>query len=93
MILEFRPNWPFIFKYNPETGLQIRYDRTLERVTLPDGGPGVVHHVKPDGTLAVRPIDLIRGTYLPNRSNPTWTSAQRWSIPEEFAIKREHLSQ
>jgi len=64
-------------------------DSELERVTLPDGRPGVIHHHKQDGKLGVRPIDA-NGRYLLN-PNTHWPRSARVAIPEEYALAREEL--
>lgn len=57
----------------------------LPLVVMRDGRKGVIHHLKPDGTLAVRPIDA-QGNFLPNPV-PHWTPEQRAAIPEEVAVQ------
>lgn len=92
--------WPFIKRLVPETTEKAPAQEAnptqpplaapdLERVTLPDGRPGVIHHVKTDGNLGVRPIDA-NGRYLLN-PNTTWKRADRVAIPEEYAFSREDL--
>lgn len=65
--------------------------KTLEWVTLPDGRVGVVHHVKRDGTLGVRPVNRESGQYYLNTSLH-WDVEDRKRIPEEIAISRDEVS-
>lgn len=93
-IYEFKASWPFIKAKEPA---EIKQPETqpgfapadLERVTLPDGRKGVIHHEKSDGKVGVRPIDA-NGRYLLN-PNTNWKRADRVAIPEEYAFSREEL--
>ncbi len=59
--------------------------KQLTWVILPDGRPGVVDHVKPDGTLGVKPVNPLTGEFFPNPTEH-WSMEDRWRIPEEIAI-------
>lgn len=58
-------------------------------VYLPDGSLGVVNHLKPDGTLGVRPVDQ-DGNYFANLS-AHWTPEQRQLVPHELVFKPAEL--
>lgn len=92
--------WPFIKRLVPETAEKAPAQEAnptqpplaaphLERVTLPDGRPGVIHHRKSDGNIGVRPIDE-DGRYLLN-PNLDWPLSARVKYPEEHAFKPEEL--
>lgn len=59
------------------------YDRTW--VVIPDGRIGVIDHVKPNGHIAVRPVNQETWKYYPNTSKH-WTEEQRNSVPEEICV-------
>lgn len=63
--------------------------RGLPLVVLPDGRIGVIHHLKTDGNLGVRPLDSA-GEFLPNTS-AHWSDLQRRMVPEEVAIHSSQL--
>lgn len=56
---------------------------------LPDNRLGIVDHVKPNGTLAVRPITP-EGKFYPNTS-AHWPDEDRERIPEEVVVSLDQL--
>ena len=58
-----------------------------EWVKLRDGRLGIVHHVKPDGSLAIRPVTKDHA-FHPNTSSH-WSLEDRLRIPEEVVVSRE----
>lgn len=55
-------------------------------IRLPDGRLGIVHHIKPDGTFAIRPVTDDHKFY-PHQS-PHWSMEDRIRIPEEVVLDK-----
>lgn len=90
-LLEFGGGFPFIRLHEKRAQPWEAPDLSeKEWVVLPDGRCGVVDHIKWDGVLGVRPVNIGNGEYLPNTTQH-WTMADRWSIPEELAVTREQV--
>ena len=73
----------------PELEAKANDSPIKEWVKLPDGRIGVVDHEKPDGMIAVRPVDS-HGNFYRNTSEH-WTHEQRLSIPEEVIVSRDDV--
>jgi hypothetical protein len=77
--------WPFVtVRRKPAPS---RFPPAL--VYIPDGRLGVIHHLKGERLLGVRPVDT-RGNYYPNEATH-WTEAQRWAIPHELSLHVDQL--
>ena len=59
-------------------------------VRLQDQRVGLIDHIKSDGKVAVRPINLTTGEFYPNRSEHM-SDEQRKAIPEELSVNRNEL--
>lgn len=91
MIVEVSSHWPFVRAHRcVPMAKEVNEDyRHKTWVVLPDGRVGIIHHEKPDGSIAVRPINE-DGEHYPNTS-AHWSMADRLRIPEEVAIARNDV--
>lgn len=89
-LYEINWKWPFFHGYIESEGKIISTDRFKGKtwVKLPDGRKGIIHHIKPDGRLGVRPI--VNNDYCLN-TTLHWSIEERKAIPEEYSFSKDQV--